>query len=378
MSRGVQISAAIHGLLAMWVLFGGAFRANPPELTVADVTVLSEEQFAALTAPTTEQPAPTPEPPTPTAAPEPEPPTPAPDPEPPAPEPKPAPDPEPTPQPEPQPAPEVTPPAPVQEAVPQPAPPETAPPVSAPDVSTRPVPRPAPRVAPEPVAPPPPDASVDDTVQQAADPDTQSPDQAEAQQDQTAPEEAATEIVTEAEKPASAPTRSLRPQARPQRAAQATPDTPAPDAPAPDTQAAEAKPDTAPEDTQDDIAAALAEALAGGGSPTADPGPPLTRGEREGLRLAVQQCWVVDVGSQAANVSVTLGFDMDPDGTVIASSLRMVDASGGSGAAVETAFQAARRALLRCQKGGYDLPTEKYEQWKEIEMTFNPAQMRLR
>ena len=61
---------------------------------------------------------------------------------------------------------------------------------------------------------------------------------------------------------------------------------------------------------------------------------------------------------------------------------RWLDASAvllaSSAAAVQTAFQAARRAVLRCEKGGYDLPAEKYEQWKEIEMTFNPDQMRLR
>jgi len=92
----------------------------------------------------------------------------------------------------------------------------------------------------------------------------------------------------------------------------------------------------------------------------------------------VQDCWVVDVGSQAANVTVTLAFDMEPGGTVVASTIRLLEASGGSGAAVDTAFESARRALLRCQRGGYTLPEDKYEQWREVEMTFNPAQMRLR
>ena len=34
---------------------------------------------------------------------------------------------------------------------------------------------------------------------------------------------------------------------------------------------------------------------------------------------------------------------------------------------------------LRCQGSeGYDLPQEKYQQWKQIEMTYNPDEMRLR
>ncbi|MEM6478789.1 MAG: energy transducer TonB, partial [Pseudomonadota bacterium] len=42
------------------------------------------------------------------------------------------------------------------------------------------------------------------------------------------------------------------------------------------------------------------------------------------------------------------------------------------------AFEAARRAIIRCGAKGFDLPSEKYDQWKEIEMTFNPEQMRTR
>ena len=87
---------------------------------------------------------------------------------------------------------------------------------------------------------------------------------------------------------------------------------------------------------------------------------------------------MVDVGSQSANVTVTVAFDMEPSGRVVGSSLRMLSASGGDGAAVDTAFQSARRAILRCQGDGYNLPAEKYEQWKSVEMTFNPEGMRIR
>ena len=92
----------------------------------------------------------------------------------------------------------------------------------------------------------------------------------------------------------------------------------------------------------------------------------------------MQRCWVVDVGSQAANTTVTVAMDMERDGRVVSSSLRMIGSSGGDAASAETAFQAARRAILRCQETGYSLPPDKYEQWKTIEMTFNPEQMRLR
>ncbi|MGB1483151.1 MAG: cell envelope integrity protein TolA, partial [Paracoccaceae bacterium] len=125
-------------------------------------------------------------------------------------------------------------------------------------------------------------------------------------------------------------------------------------------------------ETEAAVAAALADAI----GETAPMGPPLTKSEEDTLRVAVQKCWVVDIGSAAANVTVVLGMQMTPEGKVKPGSLRLVSSQGGADSATKTAFQAARRAVLRCQKGGYNLPTEKYEHWREIEMTFNPEKMR--
>ena len=38
----------------------------------------------------------------------------------------------------------------------------------------------------------------------------------------------------------------------------------------------------------------------------------------------------------------------------------------------------ARTAMLRCGASGYDLPADKYDQWREVEITFDPSGMRLR
>lgn len=244
---------------------------------------------------------------------------------------------------------------------PEPAP---LPSTSAPVRSVRPKPRPAPRVAPTPVAPPDPDSVVAEETQRAVSPDASSPDKAEEAQEATAPEEATSEIITEAETPSGAPTKSLRPQARTPQAAAAAP---------PPAEAAPAVPSA-----EDALTAALAEALAAGGTDTAPAGPPMTRGETDGLKLAVEACWIVDVGSQAANVTVTVGYELDREGRVLAGTMRMIASDGGTGAAVEAAFQSARRAVLRCQNGGYQLPPDKYDHWKKVEMTFDPSQMRLR
>lgn len=353
MHKSTYISAGGHALLLGYALFGGLFSAEPLELPTMDVSVVSEAEFAALTQ-AAQPPDVVPDAPEPVLSqPEPEP------------EPVVAPTPEPDPQPRPEPPqivqpdpPEVQPePEPAPEPIPEPAPePEAIViPDVAPDSSLRPKPRPADRVAPEAVAAPEPDVEIDNTAQEATQPDDTA-EQVVEEQSQTAPEEAVTEIVTEAEQPAgSAPSATPRPRARPREVASA---------PAPDTSFA--------------VNAALAEALGEPAASDTPSGPSLSAGESNALRLAVQNCWVVDVGSQAANVTVVIGMSMDLRGKVVPGTLRLVSSAGGEGGAIDTAFQAARRAILRCQKEGYDLPAEKYEQWKEIEMTFNPKDMRIR
>ena len=384
MHKGHYISGAGHLGLIAWLLLGPIFSADPPEMQVTDVAVISTEEYAAMVeafnAPqsVTELAAPqqpeipqetAPEAPAETAAPEPVPEPQAPTPEAPA---DAVPD---VPRPAPLPTPEVALPT------PQPEPPavEPEPSFNVPTASLRPQPRPAPRVAPEPVAPPEPEVTIAEETQTAPDPEavTETPPDAE---ETTAEAESAPEIVTEAEEPAAlAPTQSVRPRTRPERVAAPAPETPAATEQQAETQAAE--PETQPQEnvSESAVQAALEEALGGGAEPepTAPSGPPLTSGEREALRVAVQDCWVVDVGSEAANVTVTVAMSLDRSGKVVGD-IRMIGSEGGSGSAVDVAFQSARRAVLRCQKDGYDLPSEKYEQWRDIEVTFNPEKMRLR
>ena len=237
--------------------------------------------------------------------------------------------------------------------------------VLVPEISTRPQERPANRVAPEPMAQPEPDVRIDDITQPETVPD-EAPAEPQPETEATAQEEAATEIVTEAEEPArAAPSNSLRPKSRPQRQA-----------------ATEPKKTTAPEaNTQSAIEAALAEA--GGGAedpaPSAPSGPPLTRGEKDALRVAVQKCWNVgSLSSEALQTTVTIAVSMREDGKPIAGTIRQLSASGGSGGAAKQAYEAARRAIIRCGARGYDLPRDKYDRWRDIEITFNPEKMRIK
>jgi hypothetical protein len=204
---------------------------------------------------------------------------------------------------------------------------------------------------------------VADVVQDAVVPDDSVPsDVVEPAQTPTAPLAAATQIITEADAPSGAVSTSKRPQTRPNRPVPQTP----------------AQKNTASSDNVNDaaVAAALADALAAV-APDIPAGPPLTGSEREGFRVAVNQCWNVDPGSEAARVTVVVAFSLDQSGRV-QGDVRQVSADGGNASAASIAFQAARRAILRCGAAGYSLPADKYDQWRDVEITFDPSGMRLR
>lgn len=122
----------------------------------------------------------------------------------------------------------------------------------------------------------------------------------------------------------------------------------------------------------------MREAL-GGAEQEVPQGPPLSAGEKDALRVAVSNCWNVgSLSSEALQTTVVVTVDMAQDGKPVIPSIRLASSSGGSQAAAQQAFEAARRAIIRCTRDGYDLPSEKYGQWKEIEMTFNPERMRIK
>ncbi|MDC0657500.1 energy transducer TonB [Leisingera sp. SS27] len=375
MQTGTKISLAGHGLLMTWVVFGAWFPSEPLPSNVQQVALISAEQFEKLSqqrqAPqVSPEPAPLNEP----AAVQP------------APEPAPQPDPEP----------EITQPEPLEPAEPDPQvtdlpeqPPEPEVPVEVPSAAEEPeisslvpqvrpetAPRPVDRVAPEPVAPPEPDTRIDDIVQPEVAPEESAETEQETQE-ATAREAASDRIVTEENEgedvaASAAPAVSKRPRTRPARPE-----------PEPEPQVTEAAQPAEPEqaDTSDAVADALAEALAGGADVEApEPsGPPLTLGEKDALRVEVSRCWNVgSLSTDALMTTVVVGVSLAQDGKPDTGSIRMLSSTGGSSAAAKQAYEAARRAIIRCGSAGFQLPPEKYSQWRDIEMTFNPERMRIK
>jgi hypothetical protein len=389
MRTGTAISAAGHATVIALALFGMPWLSKPdtPPIRVTDVSFVSEEDFEAAQAAAEEAeripdaPPARPAPSQPEVLPEPVPPPMA---ERPAPEPAPEPAPDPaevaslapsfnadaplTQAPDgvtlapPAPLSAVTPPRPrpVERVMAEaPSEPEPAPPAAepAPVVEPEPEPAPAPQVEPAPVveAPPAPAGQV-----AAAAPPRARP----AALDRPVAPERVAAAEPEPERP--------EPQ-RPARPAAERPATPRPEPQRPATprpQATPATPATRPSTTP----ATPASPASGSPATSLPVGPPMTGAEKEGLKLAVQRCWNVPAGLRdAQQLKVTLGAELTAQGEIIASSIRLVEPSSPPDGRFQQAYEAGRRALLRC--GPYTLPREKYAQWRNIEVVFNPEGM---
>lgn len=375
MKTGVYISGAGHVLVFLWIAIGGFFVAREPfePVTITDVTIISEEDFQAAQ-PSSPQ---TAEAPPGLASPEADASASAPavpeQPETPAPPPAAAPAP---------PAAPDTPPDPVEAPPPQPAP---LPEVAEGDPGATEIVQDAPELAPEQAEviadqvteAPEPEVDTSDAAQSEVAPEASTEPIEEEVQEETAPEEATTQVVTEADETSNqAPTQSVRPGRKP-----TPPPTPAPQ----ETEVAEPAPEApAVPGLQDLIEDAVTEAntgnaVADNANPGGGTGQPITRAEKGAFILSIQRCWNVGaLSTDALKVTVTVGFTMTPDAKPETGSIRLVNAEGGTGAAVDRAYEAARRAIIRCGAAGFGLPPEKYDQWRGVEVRFNATKREIR
>ena len=282
MNTGQYISGAGHLALIAYMIFGGMFLTpeNTESVDVQEVDMISEAEFAAMsatsTAPETFSEAPTLRAPAAETAPKP----------------KPVEDIKPEVQSSEAPPPDApeSPPE-VSEALPAPVVVDPTPPSpqSEPDVSLedpganlpsppdrKPTPRPVPRIADQAVTAPEPQPEIADAPVEATSDTAESEKVVEQPKEKAAPQETTTEIVTEAEKPAGMST-SARPKTRPAnlaaeaaqaKEAQKVAETPKPETPKaepakttpkPDAPKATPKPETPKEDASDAVANAAAE-----------------------------------------------------------------------------------------------------------------------
>lgn len=373
MKIGTYVSGAGHAGLFVWLLIGGFFVSHDDfdAITATDVSIITEDQLdalrpsgpetgeapPALNAPAADEPAP--------AVVE-------------------------TPDEVVEPPDEVTPLAEVQPEAPveieEPAQPDVVEPdVAAPEEpegdpgdvvvvpDAEPVPRQEDVIAPEITEVVEPEVEVDEVAQTETASDEAAEVVTEEVDTTTTEAPTTTEIVTEADEPATgAPTKSLRPGRKP------TPPAPAP------TEVAEPVEQPTTPGLQDLIEDAVTEAnsenaVEDNASPGGGTGEPVTRAEKGAFILAIQKCWNVGaLGTDALKVTVTVAFTMTPDAKPEIGSIRLVGAEGGTGGAVDRAYEAARRAIIRCGSAGFGLPPEKYSIWRGVEVKFNASKREIR
>ncbi len=292
--------------------------------------------------------------------------------------------------------------------------PETAPePVETPrsgavSISRPPQPRDAPRIDTSEAPPPPQEAEPAEEVVEDTTPE-ETPEEVVEEEEPTAPEEATTAESIEEESP-----QPLRPQRRPDNIAELVRAAAAAEArrlveeeeerlrqerlaeeaerqrqerlaeeqrqrEADAQRQAEAE-TVEPEEPADEIAALLDQANQNQpAQPETQPvaqslpvGPPLSGTETEGILNFLNGCWVVPDGIKGAqDLQVTLRFELTQDGKVVGEP-QLIEPTSGDDPSVRTAFEAARRAIYRCNARGFDLPQEKYAHWRVMEITFDP------
>lgn len=262
--------------------------------------------------------------------------------------------------------------------------PKPAPPT--PEVAPQPTPKPTP-VKVEP--PKPAEPKPQEPEPKPAEPTTELAPEPKAEQEiapDPAPEKAEP-LPEEEAKPefASLPDAAPVPAARPQPPKPQTAKTPDRKV-EPKTDVASKQADNDEKKIEDEVAALLnREKTSGGGAKRSqeeaslgakktNKGTKLTLSEMDALRGQIQRCWNVPAGIEdSADLRVSVKFKLKRDGTV--DGRPEIVRGGGASGPQRTAQEAAKRAVLRCGQGGYQLPADKYEAWQEVVVNFDPSEM---
>lgn len=91
----------------------------------------------------------------------------------------------------------------------------------------------------------------------------------------------------------------------------------------------------------------------------------------DALRLSIYNCWNTGSLSRSAlNTSVELSFELSDDWRPISNTITLTKTDGTNGDAVTQAFEAARRAILRCGINGFEFLEGEVKEDTIISVTF--------
>jgi hypothetical protein len=97
--------------------------------------------------------------------------------------------------------------------------------------------------------------------------------------------------------------------------------------------------------------------------------PLLSNENLTSFRRQIISCWATN--NITFKGEITVGLQMNKDGTVKRDTIEIINYdTANNKAVVDKAFSLVKQALIACEKNGYDLPSDKYNQWNEIEIVF--------
>ncbi|MCK5274902.1 MAG: hypothetical protein KAR37_09665 [Alphaproteobacteria bacterium] len=104
-------------------------------------------------------------------------------------------------------------------------------------------------------------------------------------------------------------------------------------------------------------------------------GTRLTVSERDALRRQIEKCWNVPIGARnpeelIVEIKIRVNRDRRVRDAVIVDSAR-----ASADKFFRTMAESARRAVNNPKCSPLKLPPDKYDEWKEITMTFDPSNM---
>lgn len=109
-------------------------------------------------------------------------------------------------------------------------------------------------------------------------------------------------------------------------------------------------------------------------SDTYNPSLPMAVSEIDAIRSQIAKCWNVPAGAKDAhNLKVTIEVKLAQDGKVLDAQVGG-DRSRYGDPIYRAAADSARRAVLKCSPL-QNLPADKYDTWRDMELTFDPSDM---
>ncbi|MDR1476141.1 MAG: hypothetical protein LBI20_02360 [Holosporales bacterium] len=104
-------------------------------------------------------------------------------------------------------------------------------------------------------------------------------------------------------------------------------------------------------------------------------GETLTATQIDVIRQTIRKCWHFPAGlKNAEDLIVDIKLNLDPDGNVKSAEITNKDRMKKD-SNFKIAAEYAYRAVLDPECNPLPLPKEKYEEWKDLELTFNPKEM---